>query len=100
MKHKQTRKSTQKAFRAALEDAQAICESLQYDFKKIQSRRRPKHLVEQRMEIAQALRNKGYTTPAIGHALNRDHTTVMLYIDEEFRLRKNNYAKERYYENV
>lgn len=46
----------------------------------IVSERRSLNLVAARKDIAEMLDARGYTSPQIGRALNRDHTTVIYYL--------------------
>jgi chromosomal replication initiation ATPase DnaA len=45
----------------------------------IRSKRRGRRLVRLRRDFAVSARNNGYTFTEIGHAINRDHTTILHY---------------------
>lgn len=38
---------------------------------------RNQHIVKVRRDIAEWMRDEGYTLPQIGHALNRHHSSIM-----------------------
>jgi hypothetical protein len=45
------------------------------------STRGPRRLLAARIEIAKALRARGYSCPRIAAVMNRDHSTVCYYLD-------------------
>jgi hypothetical protein len=45
------------------------------------SKHHPRSLLQARIELAQALRKRGYSCPRIGAVMNRDPSTVSFYLD-------------------
>ncbi len=62
------------AFDEALNDVSARTGVAASD---IMGRRRLRHVVQARAELVRVLRGKGWSYPAIGEKLGRDHTSVM-----------------------
>lgn len=54
-----------------------LCENDNLNPDLIRSARRSAHLMEARTEIAKIMREVGYTYAAIGHAMNKDHSSIM-----------------------
>lgn len=68
-------------FIQAERDFSTICNAMKFDKNEILSTRRQAGLVEKRRVVAKALKAKGYSYPKIGHAMNRDHTSIMNLIN-------------------
>lgn len=58
-----------------------LCESVKKHPSEIRSRRRDSFLVEARVIIARALREKGLSFPQIGMIMNRDHSSIQYLIN-------------------
>lgn len=71
---------------------------LGYDLAVIMSKRRDIEAVRQRRNVAVALRDKGYSLPAIGYAMQRHHSSILSLVNPVFRLRKQRQFRERYKE--
>lgn len=54
-----------------------LCVKYEVDKCELLSKRRDSKIVEKRRLIAQELRDRGLSYPAIGKLLNRHHTTIM-----------------------
>ena len=54
-----------------------MCHELGVSVWRVRSRSRDRKLVMVRRDIAHRLREAGHSFPAIGKALNRDHTSIM-----------------------
>lgn len=52
------------------------------------------HFCAARREAAGRLREMGFSYYQIGAFLNRDHTSIIFYVNPEFRARKKKYARE------
>lgn len=57
-----------------------VCEQRQVSLGQLKGRSRKRPLVDARRTIAIMARAKGCSYPQIGHALNRDHTTIMHHV--------------------
>ena len=58
-------------------DIQDILDKHGFTFAEVQSRQRDARLIACKKEIAQYLRDKGYSYPRIGNFMNKNHTSVM-----------------------
>lgn len=63
----------------------AVCHHMRIHPAEIRGKSRDARIVQARVMIAQRMRDNGYTLPRIGRILNRHHTTVMSYLDPEWR---------------
>jgi len=63
-----------------LSDFIRVCVELGYDYKSIMSARRDAILVKKKIAVAKILREKGYSFPLIGRAMNKDHSTIIHYL--------------------
>lgn len=57
---------------------------------------RKKPYPKARRIIAKELRSFGYSFPQIGRAMNRDHTSIIYMVKDDFRAKKIQRNKERY----
>lgn len=67
------------------QDFEAICKANKYRINDMHSRRRESHIVDQRRAVARKLRDKGYTYPAIGKVMHKDHTAIMYMVNDQHR---------------
>lgn len=74
----------------------ALCDEKGMSLPDLAGPSRRADLVDQRTEIAKILRGEEYTVEQIAYAMNRDHTTVCLWLDDKNRARKNKRALKRY----
>ena len=58
-------------------DFAALVKESGYPMNEIVSVRRQHHLVDARQAIATEMRGKGYSFPAIGKVMKRDHTSIL-----------------------
>jgi hypothetical protein len=63
------------------------CAAANLDVRAVRSASRHQELVECRWRIAAQARIMGYSYPAIGRALNRDHTTIMHAVQSDAKRR-------------
>lgn len=69
-----------------LELVKAMCKRMGYDVREVRGESRVRRYVMFRTEMAESLRLCGFSYPAIGHALNRDHSTVMWILGRTGRI--------------
>ena len=58
-------------------EIQDILDKHGFTFAEVQSRQRDARLIACKKEIAQYLRDKGYSYPRIGNFMNKHHTTII-----------------------
>lgn len=63
----------------------------------ITGRTRKRPYPQARRVVAKMLRNYGYSYPEIGRVMNRNHTSIMFMVKDDFRANKMRYNKERHY---
>lgn len=56
---------------------EAVAENHSVSVGALKGSSRVQHLVDARFEVIRHARTKGFSMPAIGRALNRDHTTIL-----------------------
>lgn len=66
----------------AEKDFRLICKGLEFDRIEICGGSRKAHLVEKRKIIAKIMDSKGYGPSKIGHVMNKDHTTILYYLNK------------------
>ena len=71
-----------------INEIQDILDKHGFTFAEVQSRQRDARLIACKKEIAQYLRDKGYSYPRIGNFMNKHHTT-------KIKLLKNKKLKEK-----
>lgn len=59
-----------------------LCECLGFNRLEICNGSRKAHLVEKRKIIADVLHQKGFSSGMIGHVMNKDHTTILYYLNK------------------
>lgn len=66
-----------------INEIQDIQDKHGFTFAEVQSRQRDARLIACKKEIAQMLREQGYSYPKIGYLLNKHHTTIMHYFKKK-----------------
>ena len=79
-----TRRMDQKKLAARI-DFKALCKQMDVTMADMESAHRDQALVENRAMIAKAMRKKGHSYPVIGHAMNRDHTSIIYLVNDRRR---------------
>ena len=57
-----------------------VADSFGVSVEDLLSKRGPRRLMRPRIKVAEALRARGMSSPAIGRLMNRDHTTIAFYL--------------------
>lgn len=75
------------------------CKQKNYKPHLIVNRGRRKDLVAKKREIAKYLRSLNYSYPVIGLVMDKDHTSIMHMVKDEFRERRNKNNINRFRKN-
>jgi len=70
-----------------------------YRWDQITGKQKDARLVSVRREIAKAMYDAGMIYNEIARELNRDHTTIINLIDDDYASRKRKKSLENYYKN-
>lgn len=65
------------------------CKQKNYKHHLIVNRGKRKDLIAKKREVAKYLRSLGYSYPVIGLVMDKDHTSIMHMVKDEFRERRN-----------
>ncbi len=79
-------------FMHAKQEFESICKENDFEISDILSPRRDALVVEKRRIIAKIMREKKYSYPKIGYAMDRDHASIMNLISPKSKKVKNDNA--------
>lgn len=65
-----------------INEIQDILDKHGFTFAEVESRQRDARLIACKKEIAQYLRDKGFSYPRIGNFMNKHHTTIMNLVEK------------------
>jgi hypothetical protein len=99
-KRKKYHKVTKEHRLAARVDFRKTCNKLGVRTDIIRSHRRDAETVENRAMVAKEMRKIGYSYSLIGHAMNRDHTSVIYLADDQRRGYRRNQMREKHRERM